>query len=74
MDHFQPRNSHPYAITLVFEGTLLVIVGSDLYMQSSADEDSDRSLQDLTSLTHSGDLSFSKKKLSARFDSDNAPF
>ena len=36
--------------------------------QGSADEDSDRSLQDLTSLNHSGDLSFGKKKLSSRSD------
>ncbi|CAI8046659.1 Disks large homolog 2 [Geodia barretti] len=35
------------------------------FSPGSADEDSDRSLQDLTSLTHSGDLSFAKKKLSS---------
>ena len=37
-----------------------------LYVQGSADEDSDRSLQDLTSLNHSGDLQFARKKLSSR--------
>lgn len=37
-----------------------------LCVQGSADEDSDRSLQDLTSLNHSGDLLFAKKKLSSR--------
>jgi chromosome segregation ATPase len=35
------------------------------FSPGSADEDSDRSLQDLTSLNHSGDLSFAKKKLSS---------
>ena len=41
--------------------------------QGSADEDSDRSLQDLTSLNHSGDLSFAKKKLSSRSVSTMPP-